>query len=76
MVIFNGISYAPDKNNPDTDGDGLLDGEEIETVIILSADGKQMTILGKVHSDPTSVDSDNDGIADGRDRNPLNPDLG
>ena len=72
MVAFAGLTYYPNKNNPDTDGDGLLDGEEIRTVTILSVDGKQMTILGKVYSDPTNVDSDGDGVWDKRDSAPLN----
>lgn len=72
MVAFAGFSFTPDKNNPDSDNDGLLDGEEIRTVTILSVDGKKMTILGKVYSDPTKADSDGDGVSDRRDKAPLN----
>lgn len=71
MVAFAGFTYKPDKNNPDSDSDGLLDGEEIRTVTVLSLDGTQMTILGKVYSDPTKVDTDGDGVFDKQDRFPL-----
>ena len=67
MVVFNGVKYQPDKTKADTDGDGLLDGEEIQTVIIISVDGKQMSVIGRVHSDPTNPDSDNDGVGDADD---------
>lgn len=30
LVLFNGVSLKLDKNNPDTDGDGIPDGEEID----------------------------------------------
>ncbi|MBR5601090.1 MAG: VWA domain-containing protein, partial [Clostridia bacterium] len=71
MVAFAGFTFEPDKNDSDSDDDGLLDGEEIRTVTILSVDGKQMTILGKVYSDPTNVDTDGDGVLDKQDRFPL-----
>lgn len=71
MVIFDGLSYTSDKTNPDSDEDGLLDGEEIRTVTILSMDGKQMTILGRVYSDPSKPDTDGDGINDRDDAFPL-----
>jgi hypothetical protein len=70
MVIFNGEAYASDKNNPDTDGDGLLDGEEIVTIVIFSQDGKQMSVIGKVISDPTKADTDGDGVNDKEDAFP------
>ncbi len=73
MVVFDGIGYALDKANPDTDGDGVLDGDEIRTVVIFSVDGTQMTIVGKVYSDPTRTDSDYDGIDDPYDVRPLDP---
>jgi hypothetical protein len=73
MVVFNGIEYALDKNDEDTDDDGILDGEEVRTVVIYSVDGTQMTIVGKVYSDPTKVDSDDDGVDDQYDARPLDP---
>lgn len=33
FILFNGKSMTLDKNNPDTDGDGLLDGEEVKIEI-------------------------------------------
>ncbi len=42
------LNYRLDPFNPDTDGDGLMDGEEII----------------KYHSDPKSVDTDIDGLSD------------
>lgn len=71
MVVFNGVGYALDKYNPDTDDDGLLDGAEIRTIVIYSADGTEMTILGQVFSDPTNPDSDGDGIGDKYDPRPF-----
>jgi len=50
-----------DPGKRDTDGDGLLDGEEI-TIIYDELDGK---IYFKMYSDPNKVDSDGDGINDG-----------
>jgi hypothetical protein len=51
-----------DPNNPDTDGDGLSDGDEVN----------------KFHTDPLKADTDGDGIPDGLEiklgTNPLNPD--
>ena len=47
-----------------------MDGEEVVTVKVYSEDGKKMTILGKVYSDPTKEDSDDDGIPDKYDPTP------
>ncbi len=71
MLIFAGIGYELDKTNADTDGDGLLDGEEVKTVAVFNDDGSKMTILGRVFSDPTEVDSDKDGVDDKKDKYPL-----
>ncbi len=43
------LLFSADPNNPDTDGDGLSDGEEVNTY----------------HSDPMETDSDGDGLTDG-----------
>lgn len=64
MIAFNGIKIALDKNNPDTDGDGLMDGEEIEVELIYNEDKTQVYIKGKMLSDPSLTDTDFDGITD------------
>lgn len=65
MVIFNGVTLALDKNNPDTDGDGLLDGEEIEELKYeYNEDRTQVIVTGKLKSNPASIDSDGDGLYD------------
>ena len=69
MVVFNGVTLALDKNNPDTDGDGLLDGEEIvELKYEYNEDRTQVIVTGKLKSNPTSTDSDGDGLYDNADR--------
>lgn len=69
MVLFNGVSLVLDKNNPDTDGDGLLDGEEmVELKYEYNEDRTQVIVTGKLKSNPTSVDSDGDGLYDNQDR--------
>ncbi len=60
MMLFNGQTYTSDKNIADTDGDGLLDGEEIKTVVLYSADGAKMTIVGRVYSNPSVKDAVDD----------------
>src|SRR5215469_2108220 len=51
-----------DPNNPDTDGDGISDGDEVH----------------KYHTNPLNPDSDGDGLSDAEEirlgTNPLNPD--
>ena len=51
-----------DPHNPDTDGDGISDGDEVN----------------KFHTDPLKADTDGDGLSDGDEiklgTNPLNPD--
>ena len=49
--------YDTDPTNPDTDGEGLLDGEEIKIY----------------YTDPTNEDTDGDGIDDKNDENPNDP---
>jgi outer membrane protein OmpA-like peptidoglycan-associated protein len=53
--------YHTDPNNPDTDGDGLTDGDEVK----------------KYHTDPLKADTDGGGVDDGtevkRGTNPLDP---
>ena len=55
-----GNVHTTDPNNPDTDGDGISDGEEAGEMIV-TADGKIFFII---RSDPNSTDGDGDGISD------------
>ncbi|MBS1538143.1 MAG: OmpA family protein [Bacteroidetes bacterium] len=74
-----------DPNNPDTDGDGLTDGEEVFTYFTnplkADTDGDNLTDYDEVFkykTQPTRADTDSDGLNDGeeivRKTNPLNPD--
>lgn len=72
MIIFNGVKLSLDKNNPDTDGDGLLDGEEVVITKEYSEDGTKVKVTGKlVLGNPTISDTDEDGILDGDDTAPF-----
>lgn len=65
MVMFNGVNIKLDKNNPDSDGDGLSDGEEVaELNYQYNADKTQVIVTGKLISNPLSTDSDSDGLTD------------
>lgn len=64
MIAFNGTKIQMDKNNRDTDRDGLPDGEEVEVELIYNADQTKVYVKGKLLSDPTLEDSDYDGIND------------
>ena len=61
-LFYDKLIYT-DPYNPDTDGDGLLDGEEIGKAI-------EINILGHTHryypmySNPTMYDTDGDGVSD------------
>jgi outer membrane protein OmpA-like peptidoglycan-associated protein/opacity protein-like surface antigen len=61
-----------DPNNPDTDGDGLMDGEEVNTYYTnplnpdTDADGlKDGDEVHKYKTDPNKADTDGDGLNDG-----------
>ena len=66
-------------DNPDSDGDGLCDGEEFHgfTVVTkdIGVDGKAIEL--EVKTDPKNWDTDLDGVADGKERDagtdPTNP---
>ena len=64
MIAFNGMSIPLDKNNPDTDGDGLLDGEEITLTYEYNEDRTKVLVKGEMSSNPALVDSDGDGLYD------------
>ncbi len=54
----------PDPTNPDTDGDGVLDGIEYEYVVNLTND-RLRDSDGDGYIDLVDYDSDNDGLSDG-----------
>ncbi len=66
-----------DPNNPDSDGDGLLDGIEVYTwhtnPLNPDSDGDGLNDSEEINrgSDPNNPDSDGDGIPDGVDPDPL-----
>ena len=65
MVMFNGVTITLDKNNPDSDGDGVLDGAEVaELNYQYNSDKTQVIVTGKLISNPLSKDSDGDGLTD------------
>ena len=65
--------YELDKYNWDTDGDGWSDGQEINVIIVYNKDKTKMMVTWIIYSDPTEVDSDDDGVEDYFDRWPLDP---
>lgn len=78
--------YGTDPLNPDTDGDGLKDGEEVHVTttdpLNPDTDGDGLTDGDEVDvymTDPLDVDTDDDALFDGEEVNvygtdPLNPD--
>lgn len=72
MIYFNGVQIVLDKNNPDSDGDGLLDGEEVELKYEYNEDRTQVKVTGRiVGGNPVNKDTDGDGWIDSEDENPL-----
>lgn len=65
LILFNGVSVNLDKNNPDCDNDGLLDGEELVVTV------ERNRVYGKLISSPFHVDTDLDQIEDAHDSTPL-----
>ena len=63
--MFNGMKFNLDKENADTDGDGLLDGEEVgELQFQYNMSNRTVLVTTKVLSNPMSEDTDIDGISD------------
>lgn len=74
MICFNGVRLKLDKNLPDTDGDGITDGDEVELEYEYSADRKQVKVTCKLlMGNPTKKDTDEDGYPDDEDLNPFIP---
>ncbi len=61
LILSLEIARGTDLLNPDTDGDGLLDGVETGTGEFLNS--------GNTGTDPLAVDSDEDGLGDGVESN-------
>lgn len=65
MFMFNGVTVLLDKNNSDSDGDGLSDGEEVaELNYQYNNDKTQVIVTGKLLSNPSVMDTDSDGLPD------------
>lgn len=65
MVMFNGVTIKLDKYNPDSDSDGVLDGEEVvELNYQYNSDKTKVIVTGKLMSNPLNEDTDEDGISD------------
>lgn len=76
MVMFNGVTITLDKYNPDTDGDGVPDGEEVaELNYQYNSDRTKVIVTGKLLSNPIEKDSDYDGREDSKDAAPLDNDF-
>lgn len=75
-VSFNGVQLRLDKNNPDTDGDKIPDGKELEIKKELNEDGTQMKVTCKlVLGHPLMKDTDSDGLDDDEDAHPFKWDI-
>ena len=75
LQLFNGVKIKLDKNNPDTDGDGLLDGKEVELKYTYKDNNTKVNVKGKINSYPHEPDSDWDGLTDNKDKKPLEWDV-
>ena len=79
-TFYGEVHFGTDPLDPDTDGDGLVDGDNItvnrddpryieweERGIFFTEDGGERTFLGEIAhgTDPLDPDTDNDGIPDG-----------
>lgn len=79
LVLSNAQIIYTDPENPDCDGDGLLDGEEISIenpkfVIKKDSTGghaEYSSLVFRYNSNPWNKDTDGDGAIDGRDILPL-----
>lgn len=69
--LLNGKTIITDEKKRDTDGDGLLDGEELKIEYKYTPDKKKVKVIGKMLSDPTIKDSDGDGDLDKDDPNKM-----
>ncbi|HNT76272.1 MAG TPA: PKD domain-containing protein, partial [Anaerolineae bacterium] len=58
------INIGTDPHNPDTDGDGRTDGEEVTGYLYMGY-SPHVDYGQWITTDPTDADSDNDGVSDG-----------
>lgn len=71
LLQGNGVPVgAMDPQNPDTDGDSLKDGEEVQ-VVTDELSGSKELVYAKLSSDPLKQDTDGDGTGDSADRQRL-----
>lgn len=81
LVVSNAQIFYTDPENPDCDGDGLLDGEEISIenpkfVIKKDSTGghaEYSSLVFRYNSDPWNEDTDGDGLDDDSDFDPIHP---
>ena len=65
LRMFNGVTLKLDKYNPDTDGDGLLDGEEVGKLIYqYNENSTKVLVTAQLSSNPLDKDTDIDEISD------------
>ena len=64
LPMFNGLTVKLDKNNSDSDDDGLDDGEEVKLIYEYNDDRTQVKVTGKFLSNPKAEDTDGDGLWD------------
>lgn len=62
---FDGFVFT-DPSNPDTDGDGLADGEDLDPLINPHSFGIASSII-EIAENPGDADKDNDGLGNGMD---------
>ena len=70
--MANGKTVKTDPNDPDTDGDGIPDGEEVNIssrVTQTRLSGETVSLGYEWNSDPTVVDTDGDGLSDDTETN-------
>jgi hypothetical protein len=73
------IAHGTDPQNPDTNGDGILDGAAVDSGISptdedMDGDGLTNAQEATIGTDPFLFDTDGDGVGDGADCFPLDPD--
>jgi len=80
LSIFEELRYGTHYNNPDSDGDGLKDGEEIRVYgtdpLKIDSDHDDLNDSMEINlgSDPLDADSDGDGLYDGYEFNYIHTD--